>query len=117
VYEENMKKLLLCVALCVTTTVQASFVSGNDLFKHLTDNNYFSQGYAMGYILGVSDVFSGDSHCMPQGVTAGQVRDVVKNFLEVSPEIRHRPADVIVHVILRSTWPCPTKQNKGKPGA
>jgi hypothetical protein len=112
-----MKKLIaLCVALHATVA-QASFISGNDLFKHLNDNNYFSQGYALGYILGVSDVFSGDSHCMPQGVNAGQVRDVVKNFLEVSPEIRHRPADVIVYVILKSTWPCANKPNKGRPGA
>ena len=112
-----MKKLLLCVALCVTSTANAAFVSGNDLFRHLTDTTYYAQGYALGYILGVSDVFSGDSHCLPQGVNAGQVRDVVKNFLEATPEVRHRPADVIVYAILKNTWPCANKQNKGRPGA
>jgi hypothetical protein len=114
---QMMKKLIaLCVALHATVA-QAGFVSGNDLFKHLNDNTYYAQGYALGYILGVSDVFSGESHCLPQGVNAGQVRDVVKNFLEVTPEIRHRPADVIVYVILKSTWPCANKPNKGRPGA
>ena len=112
-----MKTIIaLCVALCATSA-QATFFTGNDLFRHLNDTTSVGKSHAMGYILGVSDVFTKESHCLPQGVTAGQLADVVRVFLESTPEIRHRPADVIVYVVLKNTYPCPNKSNKGRPGA
>ena len=112
-----MKKLLLCMALCATTTANAAFMTGNELLRHMNDTNYFGQGHALGYVMGVSDVFTGESHCLPPGVNAGQVMDVVKNFLINNPETRHRPADVIVYAVLKNSFPCANKLNKGRPGA
>jgi hypothetical protein len=112
-----MKKLIvLCVALHATVA-QAAFMTGNELLRHMNDNTYFGQGHALGYVMGVSDVFTGESHCLPPGVNAGQVMDVVKNFLTNNPEVRHRPADVIVYAVLKNSFPCANKSNKGRPGA
>ena len=107
-----MKTIIaLCVALCATTA-QATYQTGNDLLKHLRDPDQGMQMYPTGYIIGIADAFNGGSHCIPEGVQVRQVRDVVKNFLEQTPEIRHRPGDVIVYVILKNTWPCPDKPKK-----
>jgi hypothetical protein len=116
-YEEDMKKLLLCVALCVTTTVHASFLTGNDLLQRINSGDHIPYAVALGYIQGVGDAYDGGSHCLPDGVTVGQLKDVVKNFLEASPEVRHRPADLIIYAIFKNTWPCANKSNKGRPGA
>jgi hypothetical protein len=33
-----------------------------------------------------------------------------------TPEVRHRPADLIVYAVLKNTYPCAEKK-KGRPGA
>jgi hypothetical protein len=116
-YEEDMKKLLLCVALCATTTANAAFLTGNEILQRLKSGDHIPYAVALGYIQGIADAYDGGSHCLPAGVTAGQLKDVVKNFLEASPEVRHRPADLIIYAIFKNTWPCANKSNKGRPGA
>lgn len=111
-----MKKLIAAVALCATTTAHATFLTGNDLLNRMKDSSVVPQMVAMGYVIGIADAMNEATHCLPNGVTMGQVRDVVKQFLEEKPETRHRPADLIVYVVLKNTWPCAEKK-KGRPGA
>lgn len=111
-----MKTLILGLALCATTMAHASFIDGNKLHKYLISNSDIENTHAWGYIAAIGDAFNGSTHCIPEGVSVGQLRDVVKKFLTDTPEVRHRPADVIVYVILKNTYPCAEKK-KGKPGA
>jgi hypothetical protein len=111
-----MKKLIAAVALCATTMAHAGFLTGNELLTRMKDSSVVPQMVAMGYVIGIADAMDQSSHCLPDGVTMGQVRDVVKQFLEVTPEVRHRPAELIVYVVLKNTWACAEKK-KGRPGA
>ena len=105
-----MKFKALILAICCTSA-QAEFHDGNKLLSMLKDGGYFNPGYAMGYIIGVTDMGLGIVHCAPTNVTAGQLNDMVKNYLENSPAERHLSGDLIVNRILKATWPCPKKGN------
>ena len=63
----------------------------------------------IGYIMGVVDAYGNITHCPPDNVTAGQLRDMVRNFLENTPSIRHLPANEIVGHVVKTAWPCAKK--------
>lgn len=102
-----MKHLLLCLAL-VAGSASAYFKDGNKLLSELNNNSGTNvlPAIGMGYITGVTDALLGITHCPPDNVTAGQVRDMVKNYLENTPAVRHLPANQIVSHVLKSVWPC-----------
>lgn len=68
--------------------------------------NFYEQGTAIGYIMGVADTGLGIVHCTPANATAGQLNDMMKNYLTNTPAHRHRSADVLVNHVLKSMWPC-----------
>jgi hypothetical protein len=111
-----MKTLIAGLALCATTMAHGAFIDGNKLHGYLSSGSDIENTHAWGYIAGIADAFNGSSHCLPDNVSVGQLRDVVRKFLSDTPEVRHRPADIIVYVILKNTYPCAEKK-KGRPGA
>jgi hypothetical protein len=62
--------------------------------------------HALGYIVGVADMGRGFVNCMPENATAGQINDMVKNYLINTPADRHLTGDVIVNKVLKAVWPC-----------
>lgn len=104
-----MKRAVLCVALVAASGAHAYFKDGNKLLSELKDNtgtNIFP-AIGMGYITGVADALYGITNCPPANVTAGQVTDMVRNYLDNTPAIRHLPANQVVSHVLKSVWPCP----------
>ena len=98
---------------------QAGFESGNQLFDSCTAKEgstlYFQrQARCNAYIIGVyettiffaqyNDV--GKMICVPDGVTAGQLVDVVTNYMSQHPENRHYVASNIVLISLGVTFRC-----------
>ena len=102
-----MKKALLL--LIFSGLAHAEFKDGNRLLRDLKEDDYFSKGYAMGYIIGVADMGMGIIHCPPANVTAGQLKDMVQNYLENTPAERHQSGDLIINRILKTMWPCAKK--------
>ena len=105
-----MKKIITIIALFVAASAHAEFKDGNKLLSELNHEVFYTRGVAMGYIMGVSDAGAGVIHCAPPNVTAGQVQDMVKNYLESTPAMRHWTADVIINYVLKSAWPCPKRR-------
>ncbi len=101
-----MKKLLLALAL-VAGSAHAEFWNGNDLLEKMTGTN-MEQIMALGYVMGVFDSQRSSTICPPtnSGITAGQMRDVVKNYLERNPQHRHHTGDLVTVVALATVWPC-----------
>jgi len=104
-----MKKLLVTL-LFVPAMARAEFFTGNDLLARMNGTT-LEQVQALGYVQGVVDAHSSVIICPPSNVTAGQVRDMIKNYLDNSPAKRHYSADVIIGDALEKVWPC--KQNRG----
>lgn len=102
-----MKNIILFLAFC--GSAHAEFNDGNQLLSKLKDSSYFNQGYGMGYIAGVADMGMGIVHCAPYNVTAGQLNDMIKNYLENTPADRHLTGDVVINKVLKAMWPCAKK--------
>ena len=95
--------------LIAPSVAMAEFWDGNSLLQRMNSDNAHERVQAMGYVMGVHDVFSKVSVCSPQNITVGQLRDLVKDYLERNPAIRHYSADSLAVNIMKQTWPCPSK--------
>ena len=104
-----MKRILLLALFC--GSAHAEFMTGNKLLANMQGSTS-DQIYAIGYVIGVADAVRGVSYCPPETVSAGQLSDMVKNFMINTPSIRHFAGDVIVNHVLKSTWPC-AERKKG----
>lgn len=105
-----MKRLILIAAL-FAGTAQAEFYTGNQLLNMMNGNN-MEQMHAMGYVVGVADVWEGVRYCSGSRITVGQVNDVVKQYLTNNPQVRHQTADVLTMNALSNVWPCANNRNR-----
>ena len=94
-------------------TAHAEFKDGNDLLTDLDSVHTVNQAVALGYVMGVADFGMGVIHCAPANVKAGQLKDMVHNYLRNTPAERHLSADSIINKILKATWPC--QRSRGNP--
>lgn len=102
-----MKRALAAAALvALCATAHAEFKDGNKLLADLNGTGSVLPAVGLGYVMGVVDAYGGITHCPPENVTAGQIRDMVRNFLENTPSIRHLPANDIVGHVVKKAWPC-----------
>lgn len=107
-----MKKTLILTAALLCGAAHAEFYDGNDLYGKLTADNSIDNMVGLGYIMGVFDSSRGVTHCPPDNVRAGQIRDMVRQHLEALPSVRNITADVQVRFVLQRAWPC-AKKNGG----
>ena len=107
-----MKRLLLTIGACVCLSAHAgTFWDGNKLHNKLQGNT-LEQMQALGYIMGVSDAVDTVTVCSPTTVTSGQMLDIMKQYLESTPTVRHLPADTLIKVVLGRVWPCDKKKGQ-----
>ena len=107
-----MKKLILVAAL-FTTSAYAEFWDGNKLLNHIKAESLYRQGMALGYIMGVHDTMQEINHCPPPNAQAGQMLDMVENYLNNVPAQRHKAADVLVLHVLKTAFPCANNNRRG----
>ena len=107
-----MKKQIASIVLAMCSVAQAgTFWDGNKLYGKLQGNN-MEQMQALGYVMGVSDAEDTATICSPNTVTSGQMFDIVKQYLENNPTVRHYPADMLVKIVLGRVWPCEKKKGQ-----
>jgi hypothetical protein len=109
-----MKKLIAVVML-MPTLAYAEFFSGNELLSKMNSADYMDRAQAIGYVQGVFDAGQHVKHCTPDGagVSAGQVQDIVKDYLNKNPATRNFSADLLITDALKRIWPC-ANQSKGR---
>jgi hypothetical protein len=111
----KMKKLFLLLILALPLAANSqggNFQNGNKLKTHCAKEGGFSDGFCMGYIIGVADNRS-FYICAPGGsggVTQGQFTDIVKKYLNDNPAQLHKDADVLVLDALTQAFPCPKQK-------
>jgi hypothetical protein len=106
-----MKKII-AILLCIPSLAMAEFYTGNQLLTKMRSTSTVDKAIALGYVMGVADAHQDLAYCPPENVSAGQVHDMVKQALEVIPNIRNESADIIVQAVLSAEWPC---KNNPKP--
>lgn len=100
---KHQKLLLVAALLC--GSAQAEFKDGNSLLSDMNSSS-MNQMNALGYVTGVADALMRITYCPPQSINAGQVYDMIKQYLEQFPANRHNTADRIIGHVLKSAWPC-----------
>lgn len=111
-----MKKLIIASAIVASfaTPVRAEFFSGNTLFRICSSSEFVDMMDCLGYTSGASDAAQWRHFCPSEGITRGQIRDIVFAFLRDNPEVRNQTADLLVATALRRVWPCKeTPRNRG----
>ena len=106
-----MKKLATALIALIPCIAQAEFFSGNDILNKINSSSHMDQMQALGYIQGVSDVYVYVTFCPGSGVTAGQLQDIVKVYLQNNPATRNKTAESLINTALKQVWPCQQRNN------
>ena len=106
-----MKKLATALIALIPCIAQAEFFNGNDILNRINSSDHMAQMQALGYIQGVSDVYVYVTFCPAAGVTAGQLQDIVKAYLQHNPATRHKTAESLINLALKQVWPCQPRNN------
>lgn len=110
--------ILLSLGLSFSAPSWAVFFDGNKLYDLLTHEASHNRGVGLGYLIGVSDSINGRGKaCVPDGVSARQLKDLVLSVLKELPNMRHEPADILVEAAYITAWPCEgqSRRSKGNP--
>jgi hypothetical protein len=114
-----MKGLAIGLLVCSLSVVAATQDSddynptntGGDLRRALSEPAGLRSGVAFGYIQGVVNsmelLYPDQSpSCSPDGMTVGQMVDVVKRYLHNHPQTGHEPAVIVIATAAREAFPC-----------
>ncbi len=106
------------IAVCLSLTVPADAAmtgTGNELLETCkNESSMFSSGACLGFVQGVTEgllLQAGTFKqkplvCLPEGVTFGQMRDVVVKYLSEHPELRHYTGAQLTVLALANAWKC-----------
>ena len=110
------KTVAIAAALAVLVLVSAparalaadSWVNGNELKKYCSSNSY-ERGICLGFTSAVANIVAvaGWRACIPDGVTRGQLRDIMVKFLDDHPEALHLEAASLATRAYEEAFPCP----------
>jgi hypothetical protein len=104
-----MKKLLTTVLFVLSFSQAHANRTGNELLQNLRKpTEDYLQGVAHGLIVGTAT--TRPDICPPITATNGQLIDVVRNFLEAAPSVRHHSTMVLIHGALIQAFPFPAQK-------
>jgi len=114
-----MKKLIMAAIVCTAfaSPARAEFFTGNTLFRICSSSEYGDIFDCLGYTTGASDAAQWRHFCPSEGITRGQIRDIVFAYLRDNPEVRNQTADLLVAAALRRVWPCQQNNNQRRGGS
>jgi hypothetical protein len=102
--------LSISISLMMSSRASADFRDGNDLLRDCTSPSQLN--YCGGYITAIASVMGGGNGvngfaaCIPSGIEAGQIKDIVIGFLQRHPERRHVGAAGLVAHAIADAFPC-----------
>jgi hypothetical protein len=110
----NFKTAVFGLFMTVSMGTQGAWTSGGQLLEACEKEDFFSKGDCFGYISGTLDSYEMAAgrkgftirHCIPEGVTKGQMKKIVMKYLNENPEKLHFTASSLVLTGLREAFPC-----------
>ena len=88
---------------------------GNDLLVACVSPEALRYGMCMGYISGLVDGFTVADKtviCIASGVTRGQLRDVVLNGIQSSPQGRNEEGYAVALLAIAKAFPCRKRNSR-----
>ncbi|MDM0110274.1 Rap1a/Tai family immunity protein [Variovorax sp. J22R24] len=112
-----MKSFVLVVALALAgSNAAAVLFDGNELLRRLQSSSPVDRAAAVGYVASISDTNEaffvtnavGPFLCfaIPAGVTADQLGDIARTWLEKNPAVRGENAISLVSRAFAESYPC-----------
>jgi hypothetical protein len=105
--------MFVLLAFAAASGTGGIFETGNSLYTACTDSGYVYSSSCNGYIQGVVDLQTQQANageaqlaCVPDTVTAGQLKDVVTAYLRDHAAIRHYGGAGLVLSAMREAFPC-----------
>lgn len=89
--------------------------TGNEFYARCNSTNNLHKSWCLGYITGISDGVAflqmgkpdrWTPICIPIGVTIGQQKDVVLDYISRNPATRHEAISLQTILAWRDAWPC-----------
>lgn len=107
-----------CLMISTPSPSLADDYTGNQILRDCNQGNDWPSGSCFGRIIGSVDGFrvkaaldkTGLPFCIPEGVTNGQVVDIVVRWVRDQPAKRHYNYEVITGLALKEAFPCKTAQ-------
>ena len=115
-----MRKVIIVTALLavlgVPDTARGAFIDGNTLHTRCNSpEDVYDKASCLWFVIGVADAiggpnkgYQGRTFCHPSSVLTGQLRDVVKKWLNENPQLRHFTAVSLTAKALSEAFPCKT---------
>jgi hypothetical protein len=105
--------LIVLIGMGSAGSVRASFYTGNEVHDWCKSDNPRCLIYSIGildaqnFLNTVKALNGGELKiCAPKNANAGQVKDIVKAYLENNPAVRNQSAPGLVMLALNLAWPC-----------
>lgn len=103
--------VLLAFSVFSSPPAFAAFLDGNDLHQKCTSASVYDKSECLRYVQGAADTFAmlrsmkGQTNCIPSGVNAGQLMDMVTKELVDNPADRHYNAVSFVYAAILKGFP------------
>jgi hypothetical protein len=118
--------IIAAVALATAAPARAEFISGSTLLQRIEaseriqrgtsfDGDEIVGGFATGFVIGVYDVYVGQTFCSRRGLTVGQVVAVAALYLRAIPHRHNEVAYDLVREAFDRAWPCERPQRQQAP--
>jgi hypothetical protein len=102
----KIKAALVTLALLPSLVFASGDYSSRKLLTDIFHQDPFARGYAMGYILATAHASDTDLFCIPQGVSNGDLRNLVFTHLNSGRVNLNMPAILEVTHAFILTFPC-----------
>lgn len=119
---KTVTALAMAMAMAMAATpsgawTRGAYVKGEDLNIYCQQflrnrfgqgKNQFFIGFCIGYVLGSADQLSrAKTICIPEDISAGEIGEVVAEFIGQNPGERRLPGVEITLSALEQAYPCP----------
>jgi hypothetical protein len=107
-----LKALSFSIFAFLGGPADAYYTTGNNWYDACTTNNKVFMDYLMQGVVEGAEALqpsNGMSICVPVGVVARQVTDIVCQYIIANPTSRQEPIGILAAVALYSVYPCSKK--------
>lgn len=106
------KIIMAGALLTLSSAALGQIIPGSGLVDMAkAEEGSFREGFYLGYVVSQSEILWAEGYlCNFEGVNAGQAGEVVKKYLENSPELWHQEASLLVLEALVGAFPCPKEE-------
>ncbi len=103
---------LVLVSAAANAPATADWMSGNELKESCHSEGQYGRGACLGFTSAVAGIVDTETiygwrACIPDGVTRGQLRDIMVKFLDDHPEKLHHSAASLAARAYEEVFPCP----------